>query len=136
MMSIIPSRKAGVKEGDFEMHRLRVIQHATRTGTLTTLFLALAWPVLVSAAESKVVAGSPLAFCEKVATFFRDGLPDVSLQQSVEWKPVPLKGQGPPRSRCASLDKAVIDLNNDGQQDLVVKTSFCLKGAPSDSLYM
>ena len=118
------------------MHNLRDRQHAALTGKVTTLLLALAWPVLVSAAESQVAAGSPLAFCEKVATFFRDGLPDASLQQSVEWTPVQLKGQGPPRSRCASLDKAIIDLNNDGQLDLVVKTSFCLKGGPSDSLYM
>jgi hypothetical protein len=29
-----------------------------------------------------------------------------------------------------------VDLNNDGQQDLVVKTTFCMKGAPSDSLYV
>ena len=29
-----------------------------------------------------------------------------------------------------------MDLDNDGQQDLVVKTTFCMKGAPSDSLYV
>lgn len=38
--------------------------------------------------------------------------------------------------RCSSLDKTLIDLDNDGQQDLVVKTTFCMKGAPSDSFYM
>ena len=118
------------------MHRLRDLLHGGLTGRVTMALLALAWPVLVSAAGSEVVAGSHFPFCAKVATFFRDGLPDASLQQSVEWKPVQLKGQGPPRSRCASLDKAIIDLDNDGRQDLVVKTSFCLKGGPSDSLYM
>jgi hypothetical protein len=34
------------------------------------------------------------------------------------------------------LDKALVDLDNDGQQDLVVKTTFCMKGTPSDSLYV
>jgi hypothetical protein len=29
-----------------------------------------------------------------------------------------------------------MDLDNDGQEDLVVKATFCLKGPPSDSLYM
>lgn len=29
-----------------------------------------------------------------------------------------------------------MDLDNDGQEDLVVKATFCPKGAPSDSLYV
>lgn len=29
-----------------------------------------------------------------------------------------------------------MDLDNDGQEDLVVKATFCLKGAPGDSLYV
>jgi hypothetical protein len=29
-----------------------------------------------------------------------------------------------------------VDLDNDGHQDLVVKTTFCMKGPPSDSLYV
>ncbi len=29
-----------------------------------------------------------------------------------------------------------MDLNNDGRDDLVVKTTFCMKGAPSDSFYV
>ncbi len=29
-----------------------------------------------------------------------------------------------------------MDLDNDGQEDLVVKATFCLKGPPSDSLYV
>ena len=29
-----------------------------------------------------------------------------------------------------------MDLNNDGQNDLVIKTTFCMKGMPSDSFYV
>ena len=29
-----------------------------------------------------------------------------------------------------------MDLDNNGQEDLVVKATFCMKGVPSDSLYM
>lgn len=36
-------------------------------------------------------------------------------------------------SRCSSLNQAIVDLNNDGQPDLVIKTTFCMKGSPSDS---
>lgn len=32
--------------------------------------------------------------------------------------------------------KAMFDLDNNGQPDLVVKTTFCMKGSPSDSFYM
>ena len=30
----------------------------------------------------------------------------------------------------------MFDVDNDGQQDVVVKTTFCMKGTPSDSLYV
>jgi hypothetical protein len=56
--------------------------------------------------------------------------------RQISWKPVELRGQGPKTRHCSSLDKALVDLDNDGQQDLVVKTTFCMKGAPSDSLYV
>jgi hypothetical protein len=95
------------------------------------------WPVFVSAASVDVMAAKDLPFCEKVAKFFGDKLaPDSELLKTVEWKPVELKGQGPKTRHCSSLDKTLLDLDNDGQQDLVVKTSFCMKGAPSDSFYM
>lgn len=47
-----------------------------------------------------------------------------------------LKGQGPKTRHCSSLDKATFDLDYDGQMELVVKTTFCMKGSPSDSFYM
>ena len=58
------------------------------------------------------------------------------LSKTVQWEPVKLKGQGPPTRRCSSFDKTRMDLDNDGQEDLVVKATFCMKGAPSDSLYV
>jgi hypothetical protein len=56
--------------------------------------------------------------------------------RQIAWKPVELKGQGPKTRHCSSLDKAMFDLDNNGQPDLVVKTTFCMKGSPSDSFYM
>ena len=61
---------------------------------------------------------------------------DADLLKTVEWTPVELKGEGPKTRRCSSLDKTLMDLNNDGQEDVVVKTTFCMKGVPSDSLYV
>ncbi|MBI5673520.1 MAG: hypothetical protein HZC50_09835 [Nitrospirae bacterium] len=60
--------------------------------------------------------------------------PDLS--KTVEWTAVELKGEGPKTRRCSSLDKTYMDLNNDGRDDLVVKTTFCMKGAPSESFYV
>lgn len=101
------------------------------------LVFVLAWPVLVSAASLEVMAAKSLPFCEKVAKFFGDRLvPAADLLKTVEWKAVELKGQGPKTRHCSSLDKAIFDLNNDGRLDLVIKTTFCMKGRPSDSFYM
>ncbi|MBI3356962.1 MAG: hypothetical protein HY038_09375 [Nitrospirae bacterium] len=99
------------------------------------LFLII--PAIAVASSVELIAFKDKAVCEKVAKFIGDKLMlDSELLKTVEWKPVELKGQGPKTRHCSSLDKSLVDLDNDGQQDVVVKTSFCMKGAPSDSFYM
>lgn len=94
-------------------------------------------PALVSAASVELAAYSDKPLCEKVAKLFGERLkPAPDLSKTVEWTAVELKGEGPKTRRCSSLDKANMDLNNDGRDDLVVKTTFCMKGAPSDSIYV
>ena len=106
-------------------------------GIVAGFLIMLSMPVLVSAALVEVVAGKDMSFCEKVVKFFGERLaPDADLLKTVEWKAVELKGQGPKARHCSSLDKAIVDLNNDGRLDLVIKTTFCMKGSPSDSFYM
>ena len=106
-------------------------------GIVAGLLITLSMPVLVSAALVEVVAGKDISFCEKVAKLFGERLvPDADLLKTVEWKGVELKGQGPKTRHCSSLDKAIFDLDNDGRLDLVIKTTFCMKGSPSDSFYM
>jgi hypothetical protein len=76
-------------------------------------------------------------FCEKVVALFGEQLDlNAELSKTVQWEAVQLKGQGPPTRRCSSFDRTRMDLDNDGQEDLVVKATFCLKGAPGDSLYV
>lgn len=106
-----------------------------------TLFFTMLWsfslPTLVFAASIEVAAGTDLSFCQKVAKFFGDRLePNAELVKTVDWKPVELKGQGSKSRQCSSLDRAIMDLDNSGTKDLVVKTTFCMKGGPSDSLYV
>ena len=99
--------------------------------------LCLVAATTAGAASVEIMAANDRPFCEKVAKFFGERLiPDADLLKTVEWKPVELKGQGPKIRRCSSIDQAIVDLDNDGHLDLVVKTSFCMKGAPSDSLYV
>lgn len=101
------------------------------------LLCLLGWPVLVSAASIDVMAAKDRSFCERVTAYFGTRLtPDVELLKTVEWQPVELKGQGPKTRHCSALDRAVLDFNNDGRPDLIVKTTFCMKGAPSDSIYV
>ena len=106
-----------------------------------TIFLVLLWsitlPALVSAASVEVAAWKELPLCQMMGQLFGERLePDTELIKTVDWKPVELKGQGPKTRQCSSLDRAIMDLDNNGTKDLVVKTTFCMKGAPSDSFYV
>lgn len=99
-------------------------------------FVAL-WASTAGASSLEVVAAKAGPFCETVAALFTERLePSPDLVKTVQWTPVELKGEGPKSRHCSSLDRAVFDVNNDGRDELVVKTTFCMKGAPSDSLYV
>ena len=91
----------------------------------------------------QLVVGRDNKLCARMLEAFREDVDDRGrlryqheIFRQITWKPVELKGQGPKTRHCSSLDKAIFDVNNDGQQDLVVKTRFCMKGSPSDSFYM
>jgi hypothetical protein len=94
-------------------------------------------PAFTAAASVELAAFADKPFCEKVVALFGEQLDlNAELSKTVQWEPVQLRGQGPPTRRCSSFDRASMDLDNDGQEDLVVKATFCLKGPPSDSLYV
>jgi hypothetical protein len=97
----------------------------------------LAVPLLASAATVEVIAAKDPPICERLAKLIGARLTfDAEALKMVEWNPVELSGQGPKTTRCSGIEKAVFDIDNDGREDLVVKTTFCMKGAPSDSLYV
>jgi hypothetical protein len=113
---------------------------------LVFVFLAIMISVGVAWAGERgyqLVAGRDSKLCERILEAFREDVDDRGrlryqheIFRQITWKPVELNGQGPKTRHCSSLEKAIVDLDNDGQQDLVVKTTFCMKGAPSDSLYV
>lgn len=91
----------------------------------------------------QLVAGRGGTLCAKMLEAFREDTDDRGrlryqheIFRQITWKPVELKGQGPKARHCSSLDQAIFDVDNDGQLDLVIKTTFCMKGSPSDSLYV
>lgn len=99
--------------------------------------VAVLVPSLAVAASVELMAFADKPVCEKVMQLFGERFaPDLELSKTVEWIPIELQGQGPKIRRCSSLDRTVMDLNNDGRVDLVVRSTFCMKGAPSDSLYV
>ena len=90
----------------------------------------------------QLVAGKESNLCAKVLEAFREDMDDRGrlryqheIFRQITWKPVELKGQGPKATHCSSLNQAILDVDNDGQLDLVVKSTFCMKGSPSDSFY-
>ena len=94
-------------------------------------------PALAVAASAELAAFADKPFCGKAAALFEEHLNlNAEPSRTVQWEPIVLNGQGPPTRRCSSFDKTRMDLDNDGQEDLVVKATFCLKGPPSDSLYV
>jgi hypothetical protein len=91
----------------------------------------------------QLVIGRDSKVCAKVLMAFRDDVDDRGRQryqhemfQQIIWKQVDLRGQAPKTRHCSSLDKAIFDVDNDGQSDLVIKTTFCMKGSASDSFYV
>jgi len=105
--------------------------------SMGSLLLLLIVPAFSAVASVELMGFADKPFCEKVAVLFGEHLDfNAELLKTVQWEPVKLKGQGPPTRRCSSFDRAKMDLDNDGQEDLVVKATFCLKGAPGDSLYV
>jgi hypothetical protein len=91
----------------------------------------------------QLIAGRDSKLCAKVLEAFREDVDDRGrlryqheIFRQIIWKPVELKGQGPRTSHCSNLNKAMVDLDNNGQSDLVIKSTFCMKGSPSDSFYM
>lgn len=116
--------------------RLKSKGAAMKLTIMGGVWLALL-PALSTAAGVELAAFADKPFCEKAAALFGEHLDlNADFLKTVQWQPVQLKGQGPPTRRCSSFDKAFMDLDNDGQQDLVVKATFCMKGSPSDSLYV
>lgn len=105
--------------------------------SMGNMLLLMLLPAFSAAASVELMGFADKPFCEKVAVLFGEHL-DLhdELSKTVQWEPVTLKGQGPPTRRCSSFDRAKMDLDNDGQEDLVVKATFCMKGDPSDSLYV
>jgi hypothetical protein len=105
----------------------------TSMGSLLLMLLS----ALTAMASVELTAFADKLFCEKMAALFGKDLDlHTELSKTVQWEAVQLKGQGPPTRRCSSFDRTRMDLDNDGQEDLVVKATFCPKGAPSDSLYV
>ena len=91
----------------------------------------------------QLVVGRDSKLCAKVLEAFREDVDDRwrlryqhEIFRQIIWKPVELRGQGPKARHCSSLNQAMLDFDNDGQPDLVVKSTFCMKGSPSDSFYM
>lgn len=105
------------------------------TSMASMLLVMLSAMTAMAAVELAAFADRPI--CEKVAGLSGDRFTfERSLSETVDWVPVELRGEGPTTRRCSSLDKTIIDLDNDGRNNLVVKTTFCMKGSPSDSLYI
>lgn len=112
-------------------------------GTVISSALLLVVPALAAAASLELAAAKDGTFCAQALELIGKNIGDGN-QLNVEaepfshikWEPAVLTGAGPNTRRCSSLDKALVDLDNDGRKDLVIKATFCMKGAPSDSLYV
>ncbi len=112
-------------------------------GTVIGSALLLIIPTLGTAASVELRAAQDKPFCAQLVESLRRNLGSGNRLNTaaepfsqVRWEPAVIAGTAPKVRHCSSLDKAFVDLDNDGTKDLVVKATFCMKGAPSDSLYV
>jgi hypothetical protein len=112
-------------------------------GTVLRSVLLVIVPLIAAASSVDLMAVRDKSFCERVLELFQKNMGsgnrlniEAEPFSRVKWEPAVIAGAAPKMRRCSSLDKAIVDLDNDGTKDLVVKTTFCMKGAPSDSFYM
>ena len=112
-------------------------------GSVVRSALLLMIPVIAAAGSVQLMAVNDKPFCERVFELFQTNMGsgtrlnlDAEPFSQVRWEPAVIAGVAPKIRRCSSLDKALVDLNNDGTKDLLVKATFCMKGAPSASFYM
>lgn len=113
-----------------------------RGGTVGVGWLAIAGLALAGGETYLSVMSKDGTFCKAMAEVLnRDAGWDGDLRyehevfQRIAWTPVKLSGQAPRDGRCSTLEQARFDLDNDGREDLVIRSSFCMRGLPSDSLY-
>ena len=109
---------------------------------LGSLLLLIA-RTIAAAASLDLVASKDKPFCEQVLELLQKNMGSgnrLNIEAKpfslVKWEPALIAGAAPKMRRCSSVDKASTDLDNDGTKDLMVKATFCMKGAPSDSFYM
>lgn len=114
------------------MNRLQLV------GLLMLLTTGVAW-----AADYDLLMGRDERLCRQVGealVLLSDGSvgfrPDDDQIHPLAWQPVQLGGDAPKTTRCSELQQMLVDLNNDGHRDLVIRARFCMKGKPSDSLYL
>lgn len=105
--------------------------------------LLLVVPALATAASLELGAARDRTFCAQVFELIRQNMGggnrlDIEAEpfNHVKWEPVTIAGTAPRTRHCSTLDQTFVDLDNDGTKDLVVKATFCMKGEPSDSLYV
>jgi hypothetical protein len=125
-----------------ESEKTRTVYECANVYVLFSLFL-LAFPLIAAASSIELMASKDKMYCEQVLELFQRNMGSGSRFSlntepfsAIKWEPVSVAGVGPKARHCSSLDKALIDLDNDGTKDLVVKTTFCMKGSPSDSFYI
>ncbi len=97
----------------------------------------------VWASASVIIMAADPALCSRLAAAWeRDGLPAGRFRfvgagvAPADWQPVTLAGVAPIPSACSLFEQVLIDLDGDGRLDRVIRSRFCMKGIPSDSLYL
>jgi hypothetical protein len=112
-------------------------------GTVVRSVLLIIIPLIAAVSSVDLIAVRDKPFGERVLELFQKNMGSgnrINIEAGpfsrVKWEPAMIAGAAPKMRRCSSLDKASVDLDNDGIKDLVVKTTFCMKGAPSDIFYM
>ncbi|MEW6246291.1 MAG: hypothetical protein AB1555_06215 [Nitrospirota bacterium] len=107
-----------------------------------TVLLAMSGIAWAGKEAYRLVMSKDTEVCSAILALFNDDLRKHGAIQYdyhnifVSWQPMSLPDETAPGSHCGEIRKAVLDIDNNGQDEIVLRTSLCWHSVLTDSLFI
>lgn len=106
------------------------------------LLIAMVGVAWAGKAAYKLVMSKDKELCTSMLKLFNEDVKkygEIRYEEhklSIDWKPMEYGGDEFRDGNCQMVRMAKFDINNDGKEDLVIKSSLCMRDIPNDSLFV